>query len=137
MHKEWIGPRLRELGFRGSGGVYTRPDSRNFVRIGFQKSVYGTKQQVKFTLNVSVINKAQWEAARAEQDHLPVEPSANTFYGGAFWQQRISELMPRQDRERWWELSPTSDIEAVAADVLKVIEEIGLPAMDKVADGDP
>lgn len=49
MVKWFIGPRLRELAFRGSGGVYTGPNADYFTRIGFQKSVYGTSQRVKFT----------------------------------------------------------------------------------------
>jgi hypothetical protein len=129
LQKEHIGPRLRSLGFRGSSGVYTKPDPAYFIRIGFQKSVYGTRRDVKFTLNISAIEKAGWENARATKDHLPAEPSANTYYGSAHWQRRIGQLMPDRDREPWWELAPGSDVTVVANEVLAVIENVALPAI--------
>jgi hypothetical protein len=132
MLKDYIGPRLRELGFRGSAGVYTRPDPDHFIRLGFQKSVYGSRQHVKFTLNVSAINKAGWEEARAKKGHLPEEPSASTFYGSKHWQRRIGQLMPQQDREPWWELAPGADVAIVASEVLEVIEGVALPAINEV-----
>ena len=130
MLKEIIGPRLRELGFRGSSGVYTRPDPAHFIRIRFQKSVYGSRQHVKFTLNVSAINKAQWNRARQEEDYLPKEPSASRYYGHEYWQRRIGQLMPSKGSEPWWELTPDTDAAAVGRDVLSAIETYALPAIE-------
>lgn len=132
MLKTCLGPRLRELGFRGSGGVYTRPDPNFFVRIGVQKSPYSTSKHVKFTLNISAIEKTGWAEARVEEERLPEEPSANTFYGSAHWQRRIGQLMPEEDREPWWELLPSIDLEALARKVLSVIEGVALPAIENV-----
>lgn len=128
MLKDVIGSRLRELGFHGSAGVYTRPDPTHFIRIGFQKSVYGSRQHVKFTLNISAINKAGWERTRAEKGYLPKEPSASRYYGHEHWQRRIGQLMP-QGSEPWWELTPNADMTAVARDVLSAIETHALPAI--------
>ena len=135
MLKETIAPRLRELGFRGSGGVYTRPDPTHFIRIGFQKSVYGSRAHVKFTINISAIDKEGWERARADEDHLPKEPSASIFYGHQHWQRRIGQVMPREGSEPWWELTVGTDTAAVGRDVLTAIETFALPAID-AATGD-
>jgi len=132
MLKDTVGPRMRELGFRGSGGVYTRPDPDYFIRVGFQKSVYGSRQHVKFTLNLSAISKAQWGHARTDRTNLPKEPAANTFYGLEHWQRRINLLMPAQERPPWWELTPQTDTPTLAREVLLAIERYALPAIDGV-----
>ncbi len=42
MLREQIAPRLRALGFQGSGGVYRLPDEREWRQLGFQKDRYST-----------------------------------------------------------------------------------------------
>ena len=40
--------------------------------------------------------------------------------------------MPSQGSEPWWELTPDTDVAAVARDVLAAIEQFALPAIDAV-----
>jgi hypothetical protein len=49
MLQSTIAPRLRALGFKGSGQVFELPDERFWALVGFQKSVSSDRSKVKFT----------------------------------------------------------------------------------------
>ncbi len=49
MLREDIAPRLRDLGFKGSGRAFTLADDNFWVTIAFQKSTYSTRDVVRFT----------------------------------------------------------------------------------------
>ena len=127
MLKDAIGPRLRALGFKGSAGTYTKPSETHFIQLGFQKSAWNDRHEVRFTINVSVIDKSVWAETRKE--NWPAVPIANRHYGSLFWQRRISGI--REDMDTWWQLSTGTAYNGVAAAVLADIEEIALPAMEE------
>lgn len=63
MVREHIAPRLRELGFRGSGSLYSLPDGDAWRLLGFQRSVSSDRQRVRFTVNFTLADKAAWRGA--------------------------------------------------------------------------
>jgi hypothetical protein len=78
MLRSEVAPRLRALGFKGSGQVYTLPDEDAWVLVGFQKFTRSTADHVDFTINVTVASKAAWSEMGRERN-LPEKPSANIF----------------------------------------------------------
>ena len=127
MLREYVAPRLRALGLKGSGATYSLPSDLAWCLIGFQKFKWSNQQEVEFTLNLTVASKDAWAKARSEREWLPDRPSANTFYGTYTWQVRVSELLGGGDRT--WRVQKGQLTDAVAADVLEVIERHALPAM--------
>lgn len=126
MLREHVAPRLRVLGFQGSGQSYTLPDERCYALLGFQKSKANTADKVLFTVNLSVVNKAAW--AESERPRTGTRPTANISYGDPVWWQRIGTFLPGNG-DNWWTLADDSDVRSVAQEVLRAIEGAALPAM--------
>src|SRR4051794_41008620 len=81
MMKGTFAPALRAAGLRGSSGRFALPSDLNWAQLGFQKSAYNSGDEVRFTVNLSVISRGEWESQRATKTYLGKEPSANTKYG--------------------------------------------------------
>ena len=79
--RDGLGPRLRALGFRGSGTAFRWPREGWLVQLGVQRSRDSTRQRVLFTINLSAVPVVRWEQARAADPRLPKVPSANVCYG--------------------------------------------------------
>ena len=145
--RDVVAPQLREHGLRGSDRNYVLPDPAWWALIGVQKSSYSTALAIKFTVNLSVVNKRDWDDARREHSHLkdtpppgvdratwdarrleasyyPARPSANTF-GGTF-STRLGHLIPGVAGDHWWTLT-TDDAEEVLSDATRAIVSWGLP----------
>ncbi|HRW19722.1 MAG TPA: DUF4304 domain-containing protein [Dermatophilaceae bacterium] len=131
-----IAPILREMGFRGSGRRYTLPHSDRYAVVAFQTQRTKLADRVKFTVNVSVVGKRQWEAARASDPSLPEIPSAVLRYGpeSGVWHRRLGSLV--DGHERWWTLHESGTKRAlVAHDVLATISGVIVPALvERLAD---
>jgi hypothetical protein len=123
-----LAPALRALGFKGSGQVYTLPDAENWALVGIQRSQFSDRNDLRFTINLTVADKAMWAKRRADHLWLPERPSANTSYGGDIWQARIGQLMPERP-DKWWRISPDTDVARLAAEFLAAIRDLALPAM--------
>src|SRR5687767_2928330 len=97
MLRDLVGPELRLLGFKGSGRLFSMDDHRCWSRLGFQASRYNSLSEVRFTVNLCVVDRERWLAARAQAPHLPAVPVVGHYYGRHArldWQARIGELMP-------------------------------------------
>ncbi len=130
MMRDRVAPALRELGFQGSGQAFTLPAPDHFVILGFQKSANSDRSEVSFTINVSAVSKAAWRRMCDERTYLPETPSPNTYYCDDAWQQRIGALMPRSDREPWWTVRAGESAESVADEVLNVVRDYAVPAIE-------
>jgi hypothetical protein len=134
--RDHIGPALRSIGFRGSGGAYTLPHPEFWVRIGVPSSAWNTRDKVSFTLNVTVIPKDGWERLRRRFPGISAaQPQANTAYDApslgdnpGFWQTRIGQLLVPPG-ERWWTLFPDSDLIALSHEVMVAVRDGALPAI--------
>ncbi|MBE1530803.1 DUF4304 domain-containing protein [Actinomadura algeriensis] len=129
MMKDEIAPALRGLGFVGSGVRYRLPDAGYWAQIGFQKSRSSTAETVKFTVNLSVIERDVWERARLVRGHLPERPSPNTGYVGLGWTERIGGVMAPCSDEPWWTVRRGRPTAQVAAEVVAAIGDHALPAL--------
>lgn len=125
-----IAPVLREMGFKGSGRRYTLPHSDRYAVVAFQTQRTKLTDRVKFTVNVTVVPKADWEAARAADPSLPEVPSAVVSHGpgSGVWHRRVGALV--DGHERWWTMHESgSKRELVAREVLSSISGVVIPAM--------
>ena len=130
MVKEQIAPRLRALGFKGSGGKYEYRSPEHWAMIGLQKSAYSDSSEVRFTMNVLVVRRDVWDATRVERPHLPKKPTANAFWGNWVWQHRIGGLLP-DNRDLWWTVAAGLPTDSLADAVLWAVEDFVLPAMQE------
>ena len=128
MMKSQIAPRLRALGFKGSGQSYELPSPDHWVMLGFQKSQWSDAADVRFTVNVLVVSRELWDEQRKERAYLPARPTANRLWGEFVWQRRIGRLLPAGE-DIWWEVKPGMPTEQVADIVLRAVEDHALPAV--------
>jgi uncharacterized protein DUF4304 len=66
-------PRLRGLGFMGSGATYVLPDDARWLLLGFQQRNIRA-DCVRFTVNLSVADKETWDSARLAFSWLGEDP---------------------------------------------------------------
>jgi hypothetical protein len=129
MVREHIAPRLRALGFRGSGSVYRLPDEDSWRLLGFQRSRSSDRQRVKFTINLTFANKAAWLGARSTHPWIGDRPTGIADYvlpGRVVEVVRIGALIPGQD-DVWWELHAGDVTEPLANEIVDAIEAYALP----------
>jgi hypothetical protein len=128
MLKTLIAPRLRELGFKGSGQNYRMPSGDHWAMLGFQKSTSSEASHVRFTVNVLVVSRSGWDAVRSESPHLPERPTATTYWGTFVWQKRVGDLLPGGE-DLWWEVDAGADATELADAVVWAVRDYVLPAM--------
>jgi len=129
MVREGLRPRLRSLGFTGPGPIFTWPSDTHFAAVGLQKSTYSNRAEVQFTLNVGVVERAVWEAARAVRDYLPIKPSPNTGYSVAGdWGGPIGSFLPSR-KDAWWAVSGSVDWHRVADAVAEAVASFVVPEL--------
>jgi Domain of unknown function (DUF4304) len=127
--RERIAPALRALGLKGSGARYRLDVPDHFAELGFQSSAGNSWEHVRFTVNLSVAERAAWEAARSARPSLPERPSPNVFYGRPLtWHKRIGGVLPGGG-DHWWDLRPETDPARLADEVVAALRDHGLPAM--------
>jgi len=134
MLRDEIAPALRQLGLRGSGQTFSLPSKTHWALVGFQKSDWSDSRQLRFTINLTVVSHDAWEAARSRFPEIGDHPVANGDYAlpirpmPGYWHIRIGRLLPG-DRDRWWDLGTGTDVAQLATEVMTVIREHVLPAM--------
>lgn len=145
--RDLMAPGLRAQGLRASGQAFVLPHPTYWAQVGFQKSMSSRRDAVKFTVNLNVTSKEQWDADRREHSYLkdtpppgmdraawdarrleesyyPARPSVNTREGGL--SQRIGQLIPSVASDHWWILT-VSNAGEVVADALSAVIDYGLP----------
>ena len=128
MLRSQITPRLRTLGFEGSGPSFVLPDEVRWLILAFQKDRSIRADCVRFTVNLTVADKQAWSDARRYEPSLPVRPSGNVHYVlGEAKVIRLGNLMPPRGTDRWWDVGPTRPSGPAARRVLNAIERLALP----------
>ena len=128
MHRVYIAPRLRELGFTGSGGRYVLPDAESWL-LAFFQSRLGWTGAILFTVNLSRITKQDWADYEEIWDRPAgrrPEPIVAMGSSGPGITLRIGNLMGPRGEDRWWELSPDRSPEAVADELVAAIRDVGM-----------
>lgn len=134
--KDVWGPSLREMGFNGSGRIWTLPDDRDWAMLGFQSSQASTSDETKFTINLLVVGKSAWDDARARHSYYSVKPSPNVIAAHRY-SQRVGLLS--HGRDHWWRLAGGGSNEAQIADQIQaVLRDVAIPKLKaEMADQSP
>ncbi|WP_170114207.1 DUF4304 domain-containing protein [Kangiella spongicola] len=122
-----LAPALRESGLKGSGQTYSIKSDEYWALIGFQKSLYSDSQGLKFTINIYVVPKQEWEESREKYSYFPQKPSANTKWQIG-WSERIGTLMPSK-LDHWWEFNSQTNESELVRQVVEAISKYAVPAM--------
>lgn len=125
-----LSPGLRALGFTGSSGRYSLPAAGCWAQLGFQKSAYSDREEIRFTVNLLVASEKTWAKLRSERPYLPERPAPSRHYGTEVASVRIGSLLP-DPADTWWRVYGGADLDAVARDALSSIEHCGLPWLHK------
>jgi len=135
--RDRIGPELRASGLRGSGQNWSLPHTaKDYALLSFQRSTYSDATEARFTVNLRVTRRLEWEAAVARSPWLGTRPKA-TSHGGPGWQERIGSLLD-PGIDRWWVLRTPDDVPGVVDDVLHLVHAVALPHLTtRLADGTP
>ena len=128
-------PKLRALGFLGSGAKFVLPSPDWWQIVAFQKDRYSDTERILFTVNLTVANKAAWAADRDYEPSIPESPSGNTSY----WFEtekviRLGPLLPPHHEDRWWDVIAGVPTGPVAELVTSYIERYALPWFRKEVD---
>lgn len=126
MLKERISPALRSLGLAGSGGRYSMKSESHWALIGFQKSAYSDRSEVRFTVNLLVVSRADWATLSAERSWNRERPAAGTYYGPRVANQRLGALVGSHE-DKWWRVYAGQDMDLVASEVIGDLANVGLP----------
>jgi Domain of unknown function (DUF4304) len=126
LMKDSFAPALRAAGLKGSGGRFELPSGNYWSQMGFQKSAFSDSTGLKFTVNLSVIDRGIWAAQAEAKPHLGHKPKPSTFYGSWADQVRIGQLTPSGE-DRWWSLSRGEDPNPVTQDVLSTLLDLAVP----------
>lgn len=106
MIRETIRPHLRSAGFTKKRNTFARDVDCARQSVEFQASQFGSREHVKFTINVGV-------------DYEPLDDP---------WQLRvrIGHLLPRGE-DTWWELADTTDVGDLEARLADLLDQHALP----------
>lgn len=118
-----LAPELRRLGFRGSGTQFELPSATHWLLLGFQKSTSSTADEVRFTVNLSAVDRQAWATKRETETWMRVRPSAN-ISGPVTTSQRLGILVGGTDT--WFSIWPHRSTEVVAGEVLAAIRDHGI-----------
>jgi hypothetical protein len=129
MHRNDIAPRLRELGFKGSAGTYVLPDEEWWRVVAFQKDRYSTRDWVRFTVNLALAAKDEWERYASPKTH----PGGGIH--GVGYHIRLGNQMPPRGEDRWWEIgedplfktAKPKPTHVIGRQVVAAIERFGIP----------
>ena len=125
MHRDAIAPRLRALGFKGSAGTYVLPDNEWWRVAAFQKDRHSRSDWVRFTVNLALVAKDEWERESAKWEHPRRRPSGGVEAIG--YHVRIGNEMPPRGDDRWWEIVPSTPTNEIARAVVSALTSYGLP----------
>jgi uncharacterized protein DUF4304 len=112
MIRDEIGPWLRERGFRKRRNRFRRVDRDGWQVVDFQASSWGSRDDVRFTINLWV-GVTELEGAEAD----------------AQVQQRVGALLPSGE-DHWWPLDADTDTSALATELRAVLAELCIPWLD-------
>ena len=125
-----IAPRLRTLGFKGSGNSFAIAKGDYGVGINFQKNKWSTRDSVTFDVNLSVGHQANNESFQRENvvarqlgKEIEVPTSGNFFT-------RLSQLCEPKGNFPWT-VTPGGPNDEVARDVVEAIQLYFMPKVEE------
>ncbi len=112
-------PALAEQGFRRKSQNFIAESAECWGVINFQKSLYSSTGQKKFTVNLAIASKRVLRFYGEPSDRAP-------RYYACHWDIRIGQLIPG-NLDRWWTLSDEQSFDAVAPEIMDFILRLAVP----------
>ncbi|MET9614244.1 DUF4304 domain-containing protein [Kitasatospora indigofera] len=137
MLRDNVAPRLRALGWQGSGQRFTLPDPGAWVQLGFQSFRFSTADTLEFTINISVIGRPAWETYRDENPGHPERPNPTFQYSRKLAPVRIGYLLADR-RDTWWRIStdrPPELTDRTADEVVQAVCDFAVPEIHRLLAG--
>lgn len=129
MMSDSVIPLLRSHRYRGSGQRFWLPSESHHAGLGVQKRLGSTRQAVRFTANLVVVGRGEWEDFLIEHPYHPERPSPNTFAPPpAIWK-RLGEVMP-DGRDTWWTISEGDGEDQSASEFTEAIAAFAIPFIE-------
>jgi hypothetical protein len=124
MAKIEIAPRLRELGFKGSGQKFRLPSDTHLLSLDFQRSAWNDILEVSFTINLSagLIDSA------SIANEVPQSPRRLYSHD-----ERLGFLS--HGRDHWWKVPADGPTLSIAVEVIHDIRELGIPWLREQTQG--
>ena len=122
--KNRISPFLREKGFRGSRQLFIGQFGQNWGMVQFQKSAYGTKDAVRFTINVGVCSN------RLRSFFRPGRVGSPKSVYECHWYERVGWLLP-EHQDTWWDVTAMTTPDDFAESIKHILSDIAIPTIMK------
>lgn len=106
------------------------PVADGFVGLEFQKSQFGTRNDISFTINIGCwLRPIDALLEKLGPQHFPWRtksfPPAARFW---HWRQRVGWLMP-QKRDYWWDIDERTHAAQLNSEVINCIDQYVLPVI--------
>ena len=118
-----IGPALRQRGFAKSASNFHRRGPAGWGVINFQKSQFGSRLETRFTINLGVALDRLTAARGGDPRKKPPEHQC-------LWRSRIAAAVGDLS-DRWWDLDHETDLTKLAAEILPLLIDRGLPLIEE------
>lgn len=118
LMKSTFAPALRHEGLRGSNGRFELPSDTHWVQLGFQKSSYSDRHELRFTINLLVIRRDEWANQIATRPYLSQRPTPTNHYGPWATDQIRIGTLTAEGEDKWWRIVRGQDVAPVVDDVL-------------------
>jgi Domain of unknown function (DUF4304) len=112
-------PTLAEYGFRRHSQNFVIESPECWGVINFQKSLYSSAQQKRFTVNVAIAAKRVLRFYNEPDDKSPLHYKCH-------WEARLGHLS-HGSSDRWWTLSDEASYQPVFAEVKGLIADRAVP----------
>ena len=100
MLRDWMAPALRQMGFKGSGQRFSRPDDTYECRFWFQKSRWSTPQMVSFSARFDVLHRPTFEAFRETLREADTEHGVRLVRPAGIYGLSLETLIRDRDHPR-------------------------------------
>jgi hypothetical protein len=129
-----VAPRLRQMGFKGSGQVFRLPEQHGYLAsIGFQGNQHNTRAMARYRLSMSIVCMEEFRAKG-----WSALPQPTALYPGLDKAVQASiGMFLATKHDHWWMLGQPLAVAPVVDDILWSVQSVMLPMMVAVLNGGP
>jgi hypothetical protein len=96
--------------------------------LGFPKSAYSDRSEVRFTVNLLVVRRDEWEELVARAPHYGPNPTPTITYPAPVRHARVGQLA-EDPADKWWRIYPRQDLDLLMSDLQGDLLGSALPWM--------
>ena len=124
--------RLKPLKFKKKANNFYRDLGEIGQIINIQKSMFGSKENISFTVNIGIFSPIYWGSeynfkGDSEPPAYPTEPVS-------IIRTRIGRFIDGKDK--WWDLDQRTNVETIKSELTETLENKILPYFEKIESND-